>query len=107
MRTYIVGLSDGTEEYVEAPSIKDARLEYSLVEDDHENLPVRQITYSCEGSVRGDCGHHHNTIMTALKCADRDGKLCSELGGGAYSDRRRIIRHDGDDLDLVFLERLQ
>lgn len=54
---------------------------------------IEHITYSAVGSVRGDCGHRHHTIQAALQCAEKDGKSCRRLGGGAYSDRNSIVRH--------------
>lgn len=43
--------------------------------------------YTTWGSVRGDCGHAHETIVAAVKCLDYDRQCCRKLGGGAYSDR--------------------
>jgi hypothetical protein len=42
-------------------------------------------TYTTYGSVRGDCGHQHQTHEAAQRCADRDMRGCRRAGG--YSDR--------------------
>lgn len=41
--------------------------------------------YTSKGQIRGECGHTHRTIRTALKCTERDRQGCREQGG--YSDR--------------------
>jgi len=49
--------------------------------------------YTCEGSVRGCCGHKHRTFSAAEKCQHSDSVGCRRQGG--YSDRR-IYMHDAD-----------
>lgn len=67
--------------------------------------------YEARGDVRGGCGHRHRSIETALRCADRDHRECSKLGGGSYSDRG--VRREGnqpltddevEDLELLTLD---
>ena len=41
--------------------------------------------YTTNGSVRGQCGHVHRTIETAVRCLKRDGGGCASQGG--YTDR--------------------
>jgi len=41
--------------------------------------------YKCVGSVRGSCGHSHQTIAAADKCIASDQRDCARAGG--YSDR--------------------
>jgi len=41
--------------------------------------------WTCNGSVRGDCGIMHRSREAASKCCDRDMKGCNKQGG--YSDR--------------------
>lgn len=53
------------------------------------------ITYTTKGSVRGCCGHKHQTINAAAKCLKADQSGCASQGG--YSDRR-IVRTDGEDM---------
>ena len=53
--------------------------------------------YTASGSVRGDCGHKHETAGDAWKCCHRDQTQCGNLGGGAYSDRG-VVRADGEPL---------
>ncbi len=50
--------------------------------------------YHCKGSVRGDCGHHHRTLISADKCLKRDRKGCKKQGG--YSDRYVIYEPSGE-----------
>jgi hypothetical protein len=56
------------------------------------------MRYEAKGAVRGGCGHRHRSIDGALRCAERDQRSCSKLGGGAYSDRT-VCREDGQPLD--------
>jgi len=51
-------------------------------------------TYTCIGSVRGRCGHRHESLGEALDCLEADQHDCRQLGGGAYSDRH-IVHSDG------------
>lgn len=46
---------------------------------------MNKTYYFCNGSVRGNCGHHHKTVEAAAKCAERDCAGCRAQGG--YSDR--------------------
>lgn len=56
------------------------------------------IKYTTRGSVRGGCGHKHNTIAAAQRCCERDQRDCASLPGGkSYSDRV-IRRVDGAGL---------
>jgi hypothetical protein len=43
------------------------------------------VCYSTYGSVRGCCGHRHQTADAVQRCADRDQARCASQGG--YSDR--------------------
>ena len=52
--------------------------------------------YTGEGSVRGECGHRHETREAAEACCDRDGRGCRAVGG--YSDRA-VRTYPGDDWD--------
>ena len=54
-----------------------------------------KLYYQAEGSVRGNCGHHHRTVVAAQRCVSRDQDGCASQGG--YSDRR-VIRSDGEPL---------
>jgi len=45
-------------------------------------------TYSCEGAVRGECGHAHRTLRGAMACVARDRAWCRAQGG--YSDRQPV-----------------
>lgn len=42
--------------------------------------------YIASGSVRGDCGHQHTTVLAATHCQIVDQQACNRQGG--YSDRR-------------------
>jgi len=54
--------------------------------------------YEARGSVRGGCGHAHQTIGAAQRCVERDQRDCAGLpGGNAYSDRS-VVRVDGAEL---------
>ncbi len=45
--------------------------------------------YAAIGSVRGWCGHRHQTEATAERCADKDQRDVKHgHGGHAYSDMR-------------------
>lgn len=44
--------------------------------------------FTCDGDVRGDCGHKHTSIRTASRCLRRDQRGCRSTGG--YSDRRIV-----------------
>ena len=47
-------------------------------------------SYTTFGSVRGDCGHAHQTYAAAEACIRRDQRGCRQQGG--YSDREvRVI----------------
>ncbi len=48
------------------------------------------MKYTTQGNVRGECGHSHRSMMTAVKCLRRDGRDCERAGG--YSDR--MVRVD-------------
>ena len=52
-------------------------------------------TYTCSGSVRGECGKKHRTIGAAVACCNRDNNACGRHGG--YSDRN-VCRVDGRPL---------
>jgi hypothetical protein len=52
-------------------------------------------TYTCTGSVRGECGKKHRTIGAAVACCNRDGVACGRHGG--YSDRH-VCRVDGQPM---------
>ena len=52
-------------------------------------------TYTTVGSVRGWCGHHHQTIAEAVRCLHADARICARQGG--YSDRR-VERTDGAEM---------
>lgn len=56
-------------------------------------------TYTCTGSVRGDCGHTHHTPQTAGRCCERDDRACAKQGG--YSDRRVVAVKDGQRRELT------
>ena len=44
--------------------------------------------YTCEGEVRGGCGHKHRTFETAEACVSRDTRDCQRGNGrNSYSDR--------------------
>jgi hypothetical protein len=49
--------------------------------------------FTCEGSVRGPCGHKHGTHDAAQRCIDRDQYGCASQGG--YSDRH-VVAVDSD-----------
>lgn len=51
--------------------------------------------YVAHGSVRGNCGHKHRSVVSAQACCERDDSLCRSLGGGAYSDRSVMAVEDG------------
>lgn len=61
-------------------------------------------TYTCAGSVRGNCGIAHKSLRTAAHCCKSDSVYCSRTGG--YSDRA-VYRHgdNGELLSLSFEER--
>jgi len=61
--------------------------------------------YRAFGSVRGACGHAHRTLAGAHACAARDGRACSSLRGGAYSDRY-VQASDGSPLTEAELSAL-
>jgi hypothetical protein len=46
-------------------------------------------TYTTYGSVRGCCGHKHQTLTAAQKCLSRDQAGCRSQGG--YSDREVVL----------------
>lgn len=53
------------------------------------------MMYTTIGSVRGECGHQHRSILAAVRCQMRDSAGCAKHGG--YSDR--AVRHaDGTRL---------
>ena len=61
-----------------------------------------QPRWTCNGSVRGDCGIMHRTREAASKCCERDMKGCNKQGG--YSDRyvtevRKTRKNGGVGLD--------
>jgi len=65
--------------------------------------------YITWGSVRGDCGHRHQTPATAQKCCDQDQKGCKGHGTGHYSDRFIMAVEDGmfrvlDDIERSKVE---
>jgi hypothetical protein len=60
--------------------------------------------YTTNGSVRGQCGHLHETEGAAYCCRDRDQRVCAAQGG--YSDREVVVvgtdgylYRDADDHD--------
>ena len=58
-------------------------------------------SYTCSGSVRGECGKKHRTIGAAVACCNRDNNACARHGG--YSDRH-VCRVDGNPLNEEELE---
>lgn len=52
--------------------------------------------YTTHGSVRGCCGHVHQTMRTAEQCAARDQRGCASQRG--YSDRRVVCVGEDDML---------
>ena len=54
---------------------------------------TKTIRYTLTGSVRGNCGHKHETIMAAAKCSVQDQRGCKSQGG--YSDRDLRVIEDG------------
>ena len=56
---------------------------------------MEDTTYTTRGSVRGCCGHAHESIETAAACLRGDHSGCASQGG--YSDRV-IVRTDGEEL---------
>jgi hypothetical protein len=50
--------------------------------------------YTLTGSVRGNCGHQHTTIMGAARCSAEDQRDCQSQGG--YSDRNLRVIEDGE-----------
>jgi hypothetical protein len=52
-----------------------------------------RIVYSTYGSVRGCCGHRHQSMGAAEKCLAHDQAGCRSQGG--YSDRSIVLV--GDD----------
>lgn len=61
-------------------------------------------TYTCTGSVRGNCGHNHRTIEGAVRCCKADQRGCKSQGG--YSDRSITANEDGDSRPLTETEYL-
>ena len=55
--------------------------------------------YSVRGSIRGDCGHHHQSLKTANQCLCNDRQGCSAQGG--YSDRSIVFVDDSNQKVLV------
>jgi hypothetical protein len=51
-----------------------------------------RVFYTCKGDTRGDCGHNHRRITTAVQCCAADSRGCRKQGG--YSDRV-VRRTDG------------
>ena len=41
--------------------------------------------YTTKGEIRGECGHTHRALQTALQCVEQDRRGCRQQGG--YSDR--------------------
>lgn len=56
-------------------------------------------TYTCTGSVRGNCGHQHRTLSAAVRCNERDQDGCHSQGG--YSDRSILAVEDGRERRLT------
>lgn len=48
--------------------------------------------YTTDGPVRGNCGHKHRELRTALACLANDQAGCAAQGG--YSDRQVIYTDD-------------
>lgn len=49
---------------------------------------ARNTYYEARGSVRGACGHKHQSEKAAHACAQKDQRDCARLpGGNSYSDR--------------------
>jgi hypothetical protein len=65
-----------------------------------DEMMSKTIGYTTAGSVRGQCGHLHETTTLADRCLARDRAGCAIQGG--YSDRQ-IARIDAEgflyDLD--------
>jgi hypothetical protein len=60
-------------------------------------------TYTTEGSVRGNCGHAHQSVGAAERCRAKDQRSCA--GQGGYSDRS-VVRADGEPLSDWEIEEL-
>lgn len=58
--------------------------------------PLTLVAYTAHGRVRGGCGHRHQTVALADRCALADQKRCDRRG--AYSDRRVVPWLAGDTL---------
>ncbi len=54
---------------------------------------TKTIRYTLTGSVRGNCGHNHLTILGAARCSVADQRGCKSQGG--YSDRDLRVIEDG------------
>ena len=66
--------------------------------DDLETVLIRLVDYegyAAVGSVRGSCGHRHQSIADAVRCLNEDREGCASQGG--YSDRH-VVRVDGSPL---------
>jgi len=48
------------------------------------------IGYTTVGSVRGCCGHCHQSLFRAYECLEKDGNQAAKAGQGCYSDRRVV-----------------
>lgn len=48
--------------------------------------------YTTTGSVRGNCGHRHRSVVAAEQCRQSDANGCGMQGG--YSDRRIVAVED-------------
>lgn len=47
------------------------------------------MIYTTYGSVRGCCGHNHDSLNDAESCLESDRKWCGSQGG--YSDREVVL----------------
>jgi hypothetical protein len=62
------------------------------------------MTYTTKGSVRGNCGHKHRSIVTAHKCLLADHVGCKRQGG--YSDRY-VCRTDDSEFSELEQQELE
>ena len=65
--------------------------------------------YTTIGQVCGGCGHHHRTLESAYRCADKHHKAVQKHNGSnAYSDRQvvhfngsRLTEDEHEDLMMI------
>lgn len=60
------------------------------------------VTYTCVGSVRGECGREHRALRAAVQCCRKDHRGCASQGG--YSDRAVVAVEDGKTRRLTEYE---